>query len=812
MNMHFLQSFSSLAAEFRGVMRGLARKPGYAIAAWVMLGLAIAANAAVFAIVWGFLLKPLPYAQPGQLDVVHVRLLKAKADLPLVSVRAYRELKKHLDGISEAGLAAQNEGAIVKVHGQSHFLLFQRVTPAFLRTLGVTPAIGSLPPPSAGKPGGPPAAVISWRFWQSAYGGSQKVLGQTYKANGKTYRIVGVMPRGFHFRMGNMAAWAPYVITPAAEQSGSSNYMVVRRKPGASLHRLNLELRNFVPRVLAKEKPEARARLIREGFTLDATPLRSIMAPFGTRELPWLLQAAAGLLLLLALANTINLGLVRQRARQHEFALRRVLGASRGGLVRLIAMEHLPIFLAVGGIASLLAWLGIRALGGVGLPPATSPFQVNFSAPIVIFAWVLTLLAMLIVVFGPALLASGRKLLSVAGHGPTATGGKGPRRMQRTLGTIQVALACALIIVGGLLGVSLWRVMSAPSGFQARNRTVLKISLPQNVSKNTAAWADLKPEIMKLPGVRDAAFTGMVPYTNNRVLSRISKAGSKRKALVMLPTVSADYFATMGIRLVAGRAFSASEISSKAPVIVINEYLAKRWFGGADNAIGKSVDFGATGYEHPRIVGVARDVRWEATRDQYRPGTAYLPTWTTAEGFRVVVWTRAAGPQTKEALKRAVQAALPGSYVFSVTPLPSIMAGESSFRAAGAGMAGAFAALALLLAALGVFAITSFIARARLGEYGIRAALGASPLALLRLGFKDAVWLLAIGLPIGLAGAYLLGRVIAGALYQTPVLEWWLYVVGAVVIAAVVFAAAWRPARKAARVPIRDLLGGGGAQ
>jgi ABC-type antimicrobial peptide transport system permease subunit len=175
------------------------------------------------------------------------------------------------------------------------------------------------------------------------------------------------------------------------------------------------------------------------------------------------------------------------------------------------------------------------------------------------------------------------------------------------------------------------------------------------------------------------------------------------------------------------------------------------------------------------------------------------------------VWSRPGAP-TKEVLKRAVQAALPGSYVFSVTPLPSIMAGESSFRAAGAGMAGAFAALALLLAALGVFAITSFIARARLGEYGIRAALGASPLALLRLGFKDAIWLLAIGLPIGLGGAYLLGRVIAGALYQTPVLDWWLYVVGAAVIAAVVFAAAWRPARKAARVPIRDLLGGGGAQ
>ncbi len=806
-------SVSNMAVEFHGVMRGLMRKPGYAIAAWVMLGLAIAANAAVFAIVWGFLLKPLPYAQPGQLAVVRARLPKRGFDRPMVSPKTYSHLKESLGGIADAGLAAQNEAAIVKVHGQSHLLVFQRVTPSFLRTFGVSPVLGRLPSSSAGKPGGPVEAVISWRFWQSVYGGSPEALGQSYTEDGKTYQIVGVMPRGFHFKVGSVGAWIPYVITPEHEKNGNPNYyMVVRRKPGTSLHRLTFELRSSVESVLAEEQPATRARLQRGGFTLYARPLRSIMAPFGTRELPWLLQAAAGLLLLLALANTINLGLVRQRGRQHEFALRRVLGASRGVLVRLLAMEHFPIMLAVGGIATLLAWLGIRALHAVGLPPVSSSFTVAFSAPVILFTWTLAVLSILIVLFGPALMASGRKLLSAVGHGPTTTGGMGSRRMQRTLGTIQVALACALIIVGGLLGVSFWRLMSAPTGFQARNRMVIRMGLPAAASRNAAAWANLKPELMKLPGIRSAAFTGMIPYTYNSVLTNIGKIGSSRKSVVMIPTISASYFSTMGTRLISGRAFTASEIANKAPVIIINEHLAKRWFGSADKAIGQSVDFGADNYDHPRIVGVARNVRWELTPDQYSPDTAYLPLWVTQEGFRVVIQTQGLVRPSKDAIKRAVHAALPGGYVFSVTPLSDVMADASSFRAAGAGAVGAFAALALLLAALGVFAITSFIARARLGEYGIRAALGAGPLALLRLGFREAAWLLIIGLPIGLAGAYLLGRVIASALYRTPVLDPWLYVVGAVLIAAVVFAAAWGPARRAARVPIRNLLGGGGAQ
>jgi predicted permease len=787
------------------------RKPGYAIAAWVMLGLAIAANAAVFAIVWGFLLKPLPYAQPNQLSVVRERVPGIGLNTPLVSNETYLALKQKLSGIANAGLTGNSGSNVARIKGQPRLLRTRQSTPSMFRTLGVEPVLGRWPVAAAGKPGGPPEAVISWHFWQSAYGGSRNVVHQSFKVEGKAYRIVGVMPRGFTMGFSGQDAWLPYVMTPERARNGNINYlMIVRRKSGVSSHELNLDLKNYVQRLLAGYMPKRRALDIRNGYTIDARGPRSVaLGQSGVGHLPWLLQAAAGLLLLLALANTINLGLVRQRARQHEFALRRVLGASRGGLVRLILLEHVPIALAVGGVATLLAWVAIHALHAFGLPPAFSPFKVELAAPVVILAWVLTLLSILIAAFGPALLATGRRLLRGVGQGPTMTGGKRSHHLQRTLGTVQIALACALVIAGGLLGASLWRVLSQPLGFSPTDRVAMRVVLPASVTSNTAAWATLKPQLLEVAGVRNAAL-GVAPFSTGRSQGGISKIGAKHGLIVNMPSVSASYFSTLGIRFMAGRAYTPAKIANHASVIIINESLAKRFFGGADKAIGKSLAFSAPRLKNPRIVGVTRNLMWAPTPDEYQPGTAYLPRGVFPAGFNLVVHTAPLSEVSTSTLKHAVQKALPGSVVFRVTSLPKMVQGASIFRAAGAGMVGAFAALALLLAALGVFAITSFIARARLGEYGIRAALGASPLALLRLGFKEAAWLLAIGLPIGWAGAYLLGRVIAGALYQTPVLDPWLYIVGAALIAAVVFAAAWRPARKAARVPIRDLLGGGG--
>ncbi|MGH8162403.1 MAG: ABC transporter permease, partial [Gammaproteobacteria bacterium] len=761
--MNGLTWLSGLVTEARSVMRGLVHKPGYPIAAWVMLGLAVAANAAVFAIVWGFLLKPLPYVQPNQLSVVRERLPEIGINYPLVTVKDYLALKQGLRGIANTGLAAGPDGAPVKIAGHTRLLGFEQMTPSLFRTLGVQPILGRLPTANAGQPGGPPEAVISWRLWQSAYGGKRNVLDRTLKVNQKTYRIVGVMQRNFLSKVGGVDAWLPYVITPSRAQSSDLNYwMVVRRKPGVSPHQLNLELQSQRDRLLAKTTPEKRARVVAEGFTVDARPLHAVeLSYLGFRELPWLLQAAAGLLLLLALANTVNLGLVRQRARQHEFALRSVLGASRGGLLRLILIEHLPIALAVGITAMLLAWAGISTLHAFGLPGSFSPFQITLAPAVIAFTWILAALAILVVTLGPAFLASGKKLLGTLGHGPTASGGKGARRVQRMLGTVQIALACALVIAGGLLSISLWRVLSQPLGFATQHRIEATVILPHHVKKSDA-WTALEPQLRKLPRISSVAATDMIPFSQvGRDVGSVTPAGAGKTARpvpVEIPSVSAKFFATMGIEFLAGRPFSPEEIQNQSPVAVVNASVAKRFFGSVNGAMGKELSLG----KPVRIIGVTRDVTWQPMPDQYNPGTVYVPWGSNQAGLLIVV-AKTRGPSAPLAgsFKKQIERALPGSAVMRVTTMPNQVKGASVFRAAGAGMVGAFAALALLLAALGVFAITAFIARARLGEYGIRAALGAGPAALLRLGFREAGWLLAIGLPIGLAGAYLLGRVIA---------------------------------------------------
>ncbi|MGH8278592.1 MAG: ABC transporter permease, partial [Gammaproteobacteria bacterium] len=228
----FKSALWDLAAEFRSVLRGLMRKPGYAIAAWVMLGLAIAANAAAFAIVYGFILRPLPYTQPGQLSVVRERYVKIGLNTPLVSVKTYLALKQGLSGIADAGLSTNGDSGVAAIAGRPHLLATQEVTPSLFNTLGVAPVLGRLPSADAGQPGGSPQALISWRLWQSAYGGNADAMNKPFRIGDKTYRIVGVMPKDFFIEQGGMDAWLPFVMTPEQTQNTNINYwMMVRRKP-----------------------------------------------------------------------------------------------------------------------------------------------------------------------------------------------------------------------------------------------------------------------------------------------------------------------------------------------------------------------------------------------------------------------------------------------------------------------------------------------------------------------------------------------------------------------------------------------------
>ena len=811
-----LTAFLGPAMDWKTTLSRLAHRPGYAIAAWIMLGLAVAANIVAFAIVYAFMLKPFPYSQSRQLSVIRERYMKlgSNPNSALVSVKDYLTLKKEIPGIVAAGLSTQPNAQSTQLDGQTRLLKFEEVTPSLFRTLGVQPALGRWPARDADQPDGPPEIVISHHLWLGAYHGQPDVLSKFLKVNGCFFRIVGVMPAGFFYRVGQLDAWLPYVITPARTESMETNYsMVVRRGPGLSQKQLDMELQNNQERLLENLPPGARAFADKAGFTLDSQSLRiSGLEAFSIDDdLPWLLQAAAAMLLLLALANTINLGLVRVHAHSHEFAMRYVLGAPRTGLARLVLIEHLPIAVVVGATALVLSWAGLHTLNVDEIMPVPqfSPFNVQFGAPVIAFAVIASVLAVLAAAAGPAALASGRTLLSTHGHSRTATGGKALRNVQRIFGATQIALACALLIATGLLSISLIRMLSQPLGFEPRHRVEAVILLPHGVT-NTEVWPNLESALQRIPNVSSVAASGMTPYSliagDHQLVRKPAESADTAKVLVNMPSVSAGFFSTLGIEFIAGRAFTPAEVKNNTPVIVINEWLAKHFFGSAAEAVGKTLDM----WIPVRVIGVTQNVAWQPVPSEYNRGTIYFPFGENQPNLiAAIMKIRGPAAPMMQVFKRTIEAAVPGSAVFSMSTMPDVVRSASALSAAGVDIVTTFACLALLLAALGVFALTTFVARARLGEYGIRAALGAGPLALLRLGFREAAWLLIVGLPIGLTGAWLLGRAVASTLYQTPVLEPWLYIVGALLLIVVVFAAAWGPARRAAGVPLRELLSGG---
>jgi predicted permease len=686
-------------------------------------------------------------------------------------------------------------------------LRFEQVTPSLFSTLGVNPIWGHLPPSTAGESGGPPEIVLAWHFWQRAYGGSRKVLGRMIRVGSHAYRIVGVMPHNFFVADGSIDAWLPLVISQKLNHR-QSFWIAVRRKPGVSLNRLNLILTNYRQRSLDQDSPRFRAMLIRQGYTFDAlTWRRWRLKLMGIGTTPWLLQGCAGLLLLLALTNIMNLGLVRQRVRQQAFAVRRVLGASRAQLAGFILIEHLPIVLLAGGMATGLAWLGISALHGVGLLPAASPFPITLGPPVIAFTVILASASGLAIAAGPAWMASRDMLLVGIGNRPTVTSGRGRRWLQRTLGVVQIALASTLLIAAGLLGVSLRKILSQPPGFVTQHRIAITLQLPDGIHRS-ATWNNLMPRLRELPGVQSVAATSMLPYAPD-ASHTLYLFPDGNFVFANTPRVSPGFFSTMGIRVLVGRSFTSDEVIEHAPVVMVSEAFARKFFGSAQQAIGKGV-IGTLPI--PRVIGVVRNIRWSLPPNPSHAYAVYLPFGGVGGGgpdrtrYSLIVHTRGFETPTLDLLRRTIRVAVPGSVVLRMTPLAQVVQQESRVHAAETGLIGAMAGVALLLAALGVYALTAFNARSRLMEYGIRMACGADPATLIRLGFRETVWLLSIGLPIGLACAGLVGRMIAHELYETPVFDTGLYLISVIVMITVVAVATLRPAWHASHVPVRELM------
>jgi predicted permease len=799
-----------LSHDARIAWRGLARRPFYAIATIIMLALAIGANAIAFGIFYDVELAPLPYRQASHLVMVRHEVPKAGLTQSIVAPRDYVRIMAMIKGIADAGLWTSGGEVPVPIDGKPRAVTYSPVTPSWFRTLGIVPSLGRLPSLAAGRKDGPAEVMISYKFWQSDYGGATDVLGRTIDLGRGPQRIVGILPRHYAFLGGNDVL-SPLVLPLAAGQMDNLNYfMIARPKPGVSLARLNDELQQSKSAIL-----QGKLQKSRDGFRhqiLDVRPLRPmIIASSSLGSLPYVLQGMALLLLVLATVNAANLTMVRQRTRNGEFVLRRVLGASRGAVMRLPLLEQIPIGLIVVPIAIVIAWLAERGIDSFGDAIVILPFHLWFGWQALACVVVLTLASLLIIVLLPLAQLSRRSLDSALGLGDKATIGRAARRVQRGLGIVQIVLGCALLIGSAGLGGSLYIALHQPLGFRPHHRLIASVLLPP-ATNDARSVETIVDRLQADPRFRSVGGIGLGTYP----FSSGIEYSDARRSIAGAPTYHANmavpeigYFRALGMTIRQGRRFTRAEYLSGAKVAIVSAGFARHLYG-TDKVVGRSLRVSGVGTY--RIVGVTDPVIWRVAPWHLAPGTMFLPLRSIGKMgsplsfVHIVVRYRGSVLAALPQVRRIIEAAIPGTVVTSVRSYDQQIFDHTAFRLIAAEIALGFAVAALILAALGVYAVNALIARSRLPEFGLRAMLGANPARLLRSALTDAAWLLGFGLAGGAMGGYLLIRAMSPLLYHVREIAPLVFAGSLIVVAAIVLIAAWRPAAAAASTPVKTLL------
>ncbi|SIQ64601.1 duplicated orphan permease [Acidiphilium rubrum] len=806
----------AMANDAATACRGLMRRPFYAVASIVMLALAIGANVTAFGVFYGYNVRALPYHAPSRLMLVAAASQRIDPDDPEISAKTYWALQGRLPSVQSVGLWAYIGPAAAMVDGRAQQVDTADVTPSFLTTLGVRPLIGRLPSVAAGLPSGPHEAVISAQFWRAAFSGSDAVLGRHIVIGGVSERIVGVLPASFGF-VSATDLWAAYVPPRTGIPASNGNkFMPVRLAQGASAAQLDVQLTRALQRIEAVNNPAASAREQHNRERLIARPIRPAllgMTPFGA--LPSLVQAMAVLLLVLAIANAGNLALVRNRARLQDYAIRRILGARRGSLLRLFLLEQVPIVLAVGAGGALIGWVALQDLQEFQPIFHASPFGIATGAPAQAFGLALTLVSLLLVASGPSVQIWRQTLGDRADHGTRATLSPGARRTQNALGALQVGLAAILLIGSAALSISLHQILTQQRGFQTKGRVVASVLMPPALA-NLTVLGRVVDAVSHLPGIAASGGSLEWSYPLTKTLIEVGvfpdRPRAQAEGVYFVPIVG-HYFRALGIDIAAGHGFGlAAKAASCHRDLIVSQDLAQASF--AKGAIGKQLNLAGDLYP---IIGVTPRLLWQPSGKDGISGTMFFPAACLAtlkapfpfRGATIIADARGGPRAAISAIDHAIGVAAPGAVVTSIEPYSQVIFASTAFRTLIARLVAAFAALALLLAALGVYAVNAFIARARLPEFGLRAMLGADAGRLLRTALVDAAWVLAAGLTGGAIGGFFLVRMMQPVLFHIGAVLPWIFAAALGLIAIVVIMAAWRPASQAANLPVKTLLDAG---
>jgi predicted permease len=791
-------------------IRTMIKKPGFTAVAVIALALGIGANSSIFTVVNAVLLRPLPFKNPGQLVIVNETVRRETIETRPASYPDFLDWRNQNQSFDDIA-AFDSPSFSLTGTDQPERVPGEIVSASYFPILGIQPAVGRWFLPEEDRtPDASPVAVISYKLWQRRFASDPSLLGKTIKINERDFTVVGIMPQGFEGISGAIEIWVPMMmittIRPAGLLQTRGNRWhsaIARLKPGVSLEQAQSDM-DAIASQIEQENPGTNKD---RGVQLVAAHEAAVG---DMRPTLILLLGAVCFVLLIACANVANLLLARAASRQREVAIRTALGASRGRLVRQLLTESLVLAVAGGAVGLLLAVWGkdlLVAFVGDQIPSYVKP---DIDARVLGFTLLVSLLTGIVFGLAPALQASKpglNELLKEGGRG--STGGASRHRIRRALVITEVALALMLLVGAGLMMRSFERLQAFNPGFEADNLLSVRMNLPRSYTPEQARafQQQLVERIEGLPGAKSVALSSDVPLDGNTSATMVPIEGlapPDDDIRVYEHTVSPKFFATMGIPLLAGRDFGTQDNDQAPRVIIISESMARRLWPGQD-PLGKRI---STSRDQNRnrvwdqIVGVAGDAKYRALiLDQNNDPDIYLPLLQNPDGAFALA-LRTAGDPTGlvSAIRGEVQSLDSNLPVFDITTMRERMKNNTARTRFSTLLLGVFASVAMLLAVVGIYGVMSYSVTQRMHEIGIRQALGATRRDVLKLVVGEGLAVVAVGVGIGLVGAFAATRVLASQLYNVSATDPITFSVIPLVLAGVALGACFIPARRATKV------------
>jgi putative ABC transport system permease protein len=794
-----------LLQDLRYGLRVLAKAPGFTVVAVLAIALGIGANTAIFSVVDAVLLRPLPFPEPQRLMRAYLQEASSgeTSTFGIADFLAWRDHQQSFEHV--AGYDTMQRTFALTGIGNPERITGVAVTADFFSTLGATPILGRSFTAEDDHPGSEPVVVIGQRFWRSHLSSDPNVLGRSITLNGRPHTIVGVMPAEFVFPGTEpVSVWPIRSFEPPLARPPYFLVPIGRLKPGVTPQQAEAELSTIINGV-AQQFPGDRYV---SGKLLS---LKDVLVK-NVRTALLVILAAVSFVLLIALVNVANLLLARAIAREKEIALRLALGASRARMIRQLLTESMLLAFLGGALGLLVGYIGVRAF--LAFAPGGIPrlVEVGVNGTVLAFTCLISLLGGILFGLAPALHSVRASLNDSLKEGTGTTVSRSGNRIRKVLVVSEFALALVLMIGAGLLIRSFLRLRDVNPGFQPDHLVTARISLPPTqYAKDPqiiSFWQRLLERVHTLPGAKAAAITMSLPPNQLFISNPFTVEGqgydhSHGLQLAEELTISPDYFRALGVPLLQGRFFTDADRTT--PVLIINQTMARKYFPNQD-PIGKRLQTGDPDPKSPweTVIGVVGDVKYSGLDAAPSP-TFYVPYteegWTGwSRNMSLLVSTNLDPASIISAVRQELARLdpdIPLAEVHTMNDLIDHSVGEQRFRT---WLLGTFSALALVLAAIGIYAVISHMAYQRTHEIGIRMALGAGRQEILKLILGQAGFLALIGIAVGVLGALSLTRVMRTLLFSVSTTDSLSFVIMCVLLAFVALIAAYIPAIRATRV------------